>query len=1591
MTAPGHVRPDPAGSGLSLVGARAVLVGTGHHRKGSRLPDLPGVDTTLDDLARLLHELCGMPSEHVVRIPSDAGPEVVVEAVTRACEEADGVVLFCHVGHGLLGPGDKLYLATHGSMDAQRVAAAVPYETVKGLLEEAPFGSVVVLDCCFSGISQAPHGPGAAGPYVRVRPSGSFLLASASSYAPSFAPEGQRHTLFGGKLISLLRDGDPAGPPMLTLERLHRGIEEKSDDSTRPHVSSEGSLGGLVVAPNRAYRFPGPPAADPPAELPCPYFGMRPLGPKESTWFFGRDRELDRLTDAVEAPDAERRPVIVMGASGAGKSSLLGAGLLARLDHYHARGRTRAWPVLRMLSPGRTPLRSLASQWAEATGLPPETVLAELAAGRFPAPQADARVDREQDRLPTVAVPRVLVIDQFEEIFTTAAKSERADFLRLVAGSADGEQAGPGDARPRIVLAVRADFYGECLADPGLRAALSATPPVHCAPLDGPALREAIEGPAERGGLDLEPGLVDRILADLRRPDGDTSVEERPAAALPLLAHALQRTWVNRSGARMTLAGYQATGGIWKSVTESCKSLYDSLAPAERRSLRTLLLSLVHLTPTGEPVARRVTFEDVLAAHGPAERDRLRAVCESLREKSLITLDQDGLRIAHEALLYAWTDLRTWILGARARLLARQQLTEAAHAWDAGHRHRDYLYTGSRLSAVRAWAAAPGKGPDASQRLPAQRTLPDVPSDPPPSGTAPADDEDAGGDAPPVLTALEREFLHSSLRADRRRKLTRALLTGGVLALALLLTVVGTLAYTEREKSREQAAVLDSKRIAAQADVLRAQDPAAALDLSLTAYRASPTEEAKASLVRSALTPVRTRLAGHTKAIYSVAYRPDGAVLATSSRDGTVRLWHTGDRYRPRPGPVIRVGTNSSVFWAPDGHHLYVQTVKDLQVYDLRQVDRPRRTARATTEGLERPYRPALSADGTTLAVPLGRGRMVLWDLRDPAAPAAHTVRMSDDSRDLLAVAWRPDGKLLAVTAAVTKPGGRDRVQLWDTTDPTRPRLRTTLRRSAIATVFSADGRSLTTALPGRGIVTLDVSDPDRVKEPEGINANGNPADGLYWQIARSPDGRHLVAAGATDGNAWMYENSALSTGPVRFYKREVLPGNVPLVAVAYRPDGRGVVTGDEKGGVHLWSPPPHSVDGAFTSAGRSGPGDSFAPEHRLLATDDENRKTTTIWRLTGTTFRKVATVPAPWRSVAFLPGGSLFLARDPDGRRTGLWDLSGDRPELRHVFTGTDGPTAISADGDRLALQTGEDGPLVMWDVSRPDRPRRTGSVPVDTKGAITPVFASPDVLAVMSTEGTQLWSLDRPDGPRRGQKVPGSASFALPPEGRQQALLLVKPAEGPNADERLAVYRLSPTATAHRLRDDVTVDRQRATVAFTVLDHRFVVTLPAKIGQPRVWDLDEPASDGGKDPPAGLPGSHFLMEGVTSGDTRQGGVVAAWQEETGARDLAVWEFTADASSDTPRTGDFELVYDVPAVTEGIGGFSVLQVGPDGENLALSTGPGPSAGLGGQLVLLPTDPDRLAGLLCAVRPGSAPRGVWTKAFPDLEYHDPCG
>ncbi|MFE4832232.1 caspase family protein [Streptomyces sp. NPDC056672] len=258
---------------LSAAGTRAVLMGTGRYAPGSTLPGLPSVDTTLDALERALVDVCGMAAERVHRIPADAGPAEAIAAVEQACADVPGTVLLYFVGHGLLGPRDELYLATGLSMSADSVSAAVPYRTLRDLLGESGSGAAVVLDCCFSGRADSPRGRADSGltPY---RPDGSFLLSSASHYALSFAPDGEPYTRFSGELLELLEEGDPNGPLWLTMDHLYAALAREADSGTRPRRQSDGSLGALVVARNRAYRGNTAPEAVPPADVPCPYPGL---------------------------------------------------------------------------------------------------------------------------------------------------------------------------------------------------------------------------------------------------------------------------------------------------------------------------------------------------------------------------------------------------------------------------------------------------------------------------------------------------------------------------------------------------------------------------------------------------------------------------------------------------------------------------------------------------------------------------------------------------------------------------------------------------------------------------------------------------------------------------------------------------------------------------------------------------------------------------------------------------------------------------------------------------------------------------------------------------------------------------------------------------------------------------------------------------------------------------------------------------------------------------------------------------------------------------------------------------------------------
>ncbi|WP_449349217.1 nSTAND1 domain-containing NTPase [Streptomyces shaanxiensis] len=395
-----------------------------------------------------------------------------------------------------------------------------------------------------------------------------------------------------------------------------------------------------------------------------PYPGLARFGTGDGEHFHGRDELIAELVGLT----ARKRFVAVVGASGSGKSSLVRAGLIPAL-----RGGEGA-PA----GPGGSASRGGGGE-AAGSGAPP--AVPRLAAIRLLTPgphplRTHAALFAPHDG----AGDTLLVVDQFEEVFTLCSDvEERVRFLRELTAAAD-----PASGL-RVVIAVRADFYGRCAEHGPLAEALR-----HSALLVGPmpaaALREAVVRPAAARRLVAERALTARIVADVAGEPG----------GLPLMAHALREVWRRRNGKTLTLAAYEAVGGVRGAVAHTAEAVHAQCTPAEAAALRRLLLRLVNpgdgTEDTRRPVDRAELDVDPTTAH----------VLELMVRGRLLTVDGTTVDLAHEALLGAWPRLRAWLDADRERLRLHRALTEAALGWDALGRDAGALYRGTRLTLARA-------------------------------------------------------------------------------------------------------------------------------------------------------------------------------------------------------------------------------------------------------------------------------------------------------------------------------------------------------------------------------------------------------------------------------------------------------------------------------------------------------------------------------------------------------------------------------------------------------------------------------------------------------------------------------------------------------------------------------------------------------------------------------------------------------------------------------------------------------------------------------------------------------------------------
>ena len=931
----------------------------------------------------------------------------------------------------------------------------------------------------------------------------------------------------------------------------------------------------------------------------APYRGLARFEPGDSGRFFGRDQLVADLAELA----LDNRFVAVVGTSGSGKSSLLRAGLVPAL-------RGDAWPgtrpsAVRILTPGEHPARTHARALtpAETTG------------------DGDTWV----------------IVDQFEEVFTLCQDpAERTRFIdRLLTASRPG-------GGLRVVIAVRADLYGRLGEHRGLADALRGAS-LLVAPMSTDELREVVVKPAAAQGLTVERALTDRIVAD---------VSDRPGG-LPLMSHALLETWRRRRGRTLTLKGYEAAGGVRGAITQTAEDLYGSLSPEEAALARRVMLRLI------------VPGEDSDDTSRPAHRAELDAggtvdtavVLDRLARARLITLDDDTVDLAHEALITAWPRLREWIDRDREVLRRHRLLTEAALAWEQLDRDAGALYRGARLTAAE-------KVFTASDRA-AQLALP------------------------------EREFLAVSLRArDAEQHVTartarrlRSLVAG--LAVLLVLAVIAAgLAFTQRRDAVAAQDTAISRQLATQSAVLLDTNPDLASLLAVQAYRTSPTAEAVTSLYAAAALPLRHSMAVGEQ-VWSVAFSPDGRLLATGGADDSLRLWDTATG-KARATLSGLGGVQAAVAFSPDGRTLADGGEHGLQLWDT-ATDTVR--ARLTGHGLVTAV--AFSPDGRTLAATQDK-EVDLWDVTSGRLRAT----LEGHTRIVWSVAFSPDGRLLATG------GADDTLRLWDAATG-RPR--STLTDHAgqpLSVAFSPDGRTI--ASGGDTVRTYDTS--------SGVGHTLRTGHtGGVTSVAFSPDGRTLASTGE-DRTLGLTD---LATGGSRVITTGHTDGRM---SVAFSPDGRTLATGSGDGTARLWQP--DTGQARTTLNTRSGPVRSVAisPDGRILATAGDDRKTR-LWNMASGTLRATLTGhTAPIRSVAFSPDGRTLATGSYD-RTVRLWDVR--TATVRRVLRASTAIWSLSFTPDgRSLISRADNGTLRQWNTT-------TGTahaLTVPNSAMVSSVAVSPD-----------------------------------------------------------------------------------------------------------------------------------------------------------------------------------------------------------------------------------------------------------------------
>ena len=1079
-----------------------------------------------------------------------------------------------------------------------------------------------------------------------------------------------------------------------------------------------------------------------------PYLGLASFTEKESAVFFGREELTESLVDrtleriANQAP----HPLVVVGASGTGKTSLLRAGLLASLTQ-------------------REPTATIT--YATPSGSDSYNYRGAFDQGR----------DSPGDR--------IVILDQFEECFSYA----QAEEFDLILKSIDEFCS---EDNTLVVIGIRSDFFHRAAEIPSLMKGLQDNPVVvGTMSLEG--VSRAIVKPAEQASIRIAPGLLAALISEISDgPNGDSS-----ANSLPALSHVLREMVKTCSDGELTLDDYRAVGGLRKAIERSAEEAYLAIGP-NPSDCRLLFSHLVEIGADSKATRRAARLDTLRELDPESGCDELIAEFASHR---LLTIYLETVSISHEALLESWPRLGIWIDEVRATLLSSSRIQSAAQVWIQTGRDSDLLLRGSQLAIAEALLVTPS----ARVRL-SEEDIQFVTA----SQAAEAAREQRALETTSRQIAVQSELLHAidanlsaqlSVVAHRTAPTveSRSALLGSTSPLpgtrllgepgpTALATSANGLRIAFSGAADQSIRIVDLAALKPQPALLESQSTSYSLafsaDANLLAAGGYDGSLNIWNLVNSGepnlLTDDRSKFVGPVHALHFSGSQSGSNHLFVAGEAREIACWNVDDPTQPTLDFVIPTSSTTLGISADGDTRLLAAANKDgtVTVWDVEDTATPMWIQQA--DGEDQASAVALSPNGLILAAGYHDGRVRVWSL-DASGQIVTEFQVPGSQFG----SWVNDVRFSGCGEFLGAASSDGNVRLWNTANwsqglrdlhhptvvtslrfLTNETLATTAEDGAMRTWNIAEARELSknesiwsigfdrtgetrviASRPTVSVTTVDKSNNSTFETNIRPNSHGD----FSGATAISPAGK-LLAIGTRSG---VVEIAAAGPHPGDDWQRMAtlheLSGLVENLT--FSSSGSLLCGVDTEGTVQIWT---FDDSGEARPAGQSSvepPATcpAFSSDGTFVAVTSESGNTTLFTISATADLRPLATV----RTGDSFALGACFHPRLPvlavgnADRSTSIWDCTNPaKPDLIQRLTGPAGHTitvSFNHTGSLLAVGT-TNGVVWVWDTEVPAEPMLHAKIKSQQQGVYALAFSPSDNTLTAGGPGRQLstWMLD-------------------------------------------------------------------------------------------------------------------------------------------------------------------------------------------------------------------------------------------------------